>query len=76
VVAGKKELTPVPERRPPDAKDRAQFKTAPAGATTPYPVWRCRVCGYLCARETPPETCPVCKASKDRFEPFPLGPPT
>jgi len=42
------------------------------GAVTPadYPVWRCKVCGYLCARGTPPEKCPVCKASRDRFEPF------
>jgi len=34
------------------------------------PVWRCRVCGYLCAREQPPEVCPICKAKKDRFERF------
>jgi rubrerythrin len=35
-----------------------------------YPVWRCRVCGYLCARDGPPGVCPVCKAEKDRFERF------
>jgi ferredoxin-thioredoxin reductase catalytic subunit/predicted Zn-ribbon and HTH transcriptional regulator len=35
-----------------------------------YPVWRCRVCGYLCAREEPPGVCPICKAKKDRFERF------
>jgi rubrerythrin len=34
------------------------------------PVWRCRVCGYLCARDEPPEVCPICKASRDRFERF------
>jgi len=34
------------------------------------PVWRCRVCGYLCAREQPPEVCPICKVKKDRFERF------
>ena len=33
-----------------------------------YPLWRCRVCGYLCARDQPPEVCPICKAQKDRFE--------
>lgn len=32
--------------------------------------WRYRVCGYLCARDGPPEVCPVCKAKKDRFERF------
>ncbi len=35
-----------------------------------YPVWRCRVCGYLCARDGPPEVCPICRAKKDRFERF------
>lgn len=39
-------------------------------AALPYPVWRCKVCGYLCARESPPGICPVCKAKKDRFERF------
>jgi ferredoxin-thioredoxin reductase catalytic chain len=33
-----------------------------------YPIWRCKVCGYLCARESPPERCPICKVTKDRFE--------
>jgi len=36
----------------------------------PLPVWRCKVCGYLCARESPPELCPICKATADRFERF------
>ena len=36
-------------------------------------VWRCRVCGYLCARKNPPETCPICKVGKDRFETFHLA---
>lgn len=35
-----------------------------------YPVWRCKVCGYLCARESAPETCPICHVDKDRFEKF------
>jgi ferredoxin-thioredoxin reductase catalytic subunit/rubredoxin len=35
-----------------------------------YPVWRCRVCGYLCAREEPPGKCPICKVGKERFERF------
>jgi ferredoxin-thioredoxin reductase catalytic subunit len=33
-------------------------------------VWRCRVCGYLCARNQPPQRCPICKATKERFERF------
>ncbi len=44
--------------------------TQPAYSKPALPVWRCRVCGYLCARENPPEICPICKAKKDRFEIF------
>ncbi len=33
-----------------------------------YPIWRCKVCGYLCCRPEPPETCPICHVDKDRFE--------
>ncbi len=74
VAKGEKEVGSIPERRPP-ASDRAQVRTAPQPATRglselPYPVWRCRVCGYLCARDEPPGVCPVCKAKKDRFERF------
>ena len=35
-----------------------------------YPVYRCRVCGYLCARKNPPDPCPICGADQDRFEVF------
>jgi ferredoxin-thioredoxin reductase catalytic subunit/rubredoxin len=65
----------VPERRPteyvltgflPATKEVAPGKTV----NTLLPVWRCRVCGYLCAREQPPEVCPICKVKKDRFERF------
>jgi len=60
----------VPERRPPRAL-RAPNKTPETAIPTlSYPVWRCRVCGYLCARGEPPEVCPVCYAKKDRFERF------
>lgn len=33
-------------------------------------VWRCKVCGYLCAREHPPDKCPICFVTADRFEKF------
>lgn len=70
VVAGKKSIAPIPERRPQGGPSAAP---ATSGADTPlsglkYPLWRCRVCGYLCARDEPPAKCPVCKADKDRFE--------
>ncbi|MBN1812335.1 MAG: ferredoxin:glutaredoxin reductase [Anaerolineae bacterium] len=72
VLEGKKDVQPVPERRPPEDQ-RAQKKTtrAPAPGSEPaLPVWRCRVCGYLCAREQPPGVCPICKAKRERFERF------
>lgn len=30
--------------------------------------WKCTVCGYIHEGETPPEECPLCKASSDKFE--------
>jgi ferredoxin-thioredoxin reductase catalytic subunit len=75
VVKGMKKLTgSIPERRPsvPERiakKDRAA-RVGGIPAKLAYPVWRCKVCGYLCARDEPPGICPVCKAKKDRFERF------
>ncbi|MGO9307454.1 MAG: ferredoxin-thioredoxin reductase catalytic domain-containing protein [Spirochaetia bacterium] len=107
VVDGKRKVTRIPERRPPQGATEpveglpapAQRMTSPRGpggsvpsagsaaggpAAPPasgrpglpdlsgltYPLWRCRVCGYLCARGQPPEVCPICRAKKDRFERF------
>lgn len=74
VLDGKQEVGSIPERRPP-REERAQMKAKEKQPTQGFvspskPVWRCRVCGYLCARDGPPEVCPVCKAKKDRFERF------
>ena len=57
------------------AKEPAQAEAlagsaSPDAANLKYPVWRCKVCGYLCARDGPPEVCPICKARKERFERF------
>ena len=68
VVSGHKTVGSIPERRRP-AKERTRPKTKRGAlASLPLPVWRCRVCGYLCARQEPPEQCPICKAQKERFE--------
>ncbi len=70
VMRGEKTTGSIPERRgraPERPKGKASSK---ALSELPLPVWRCRVCGYLCARETPPEACPICKAKRDRFEKF------
>jgi ferredoxin-thioredoxin reductase catalytic subunit len=72
VKDGKKKIESIPERRPPKSK-RTQIKQEkqPVSITSlPLPVWRCKVCGYLCARDQPPGTCPICKAGKERFERF------
>jgi ferredoxin-thioredoxin reductase catalytic subunit len=72
-VEGRKEITTIPERRPPESERRKEtIKEKPSIKTgvLEYPVWRCTVCGYLCARNAPPEICPICKAKKDRFTKF------
>ncbi|MDO8736622.1 MAG: ferredoxin-thioredoxin reductase catalytic domain-containing protein [Thermoleophilia bacterium] len=50
--------------------ENAGEAVAPGGAPLGKPVWRCRVCGYLCGRDDPPEVCPICGAKKERFERF------
>ncbi|NLX50216.1 MAG: ferredoxin:glutaredoxin reductase [Methanospirillum sp.] len=71
---GKVPIGSIPERRPPRAeRERAraeQARTAGAPAQLPFPVWRCSVCGYLCAREAPPLQCPICKVGRERFGRF------
>jgi ferredoxin-thioredoxin reductase catalytic chain len=72
VLSGQKKAGSIPERRPAPGARATVPPTAGAAApfTLKYPVYRCRVCGYLCARDEPPGVCPVCKAKKDRFERF------
>jgi ferredoxin-thioredoxin reductase catalytic chain len=74
ILLGEHIRFPVPERR---ASRALRAKNPPGNLSTPIPSpgpqipeWRCRVCGYLCAREEPPEVCPICKAAYDRFERF------
>ncbi len=84
ILAGKARAKTIPERRP-EREQRLQWRARAAGTAgqaaaggaggtgapaLAYPVWRCRVCGYLCARDGPPEVCPICRAKKDRFERF------
>ncbi|MFO8055945.1 MAG: ferredoxin-thioredoxin reductase catalytic domain-containing protein [bacterium] len=70
VVKGEKEAEPIPERRPSEEERKAEKEKKPMESKSGIPVWRCRVCGYLCARDEPPEKCPVCKVRKERFEGF------
>jgi ferredoxin-thioredoxin reductase catalytic subunit len=81
-------MGPIPERRPSEIVDAALAMSEKKGhekkqgakmqqtsekKTKTVPVWRCTVCGYLCARELPPPICPICKAKAERFEPFSFG---
>jgi len=77
VVRGQARATSVPERRlSADQRQAAaqaspQSSSVPEGtAALPFPVWRCQVCGYLCARSGPPEVCPICKVKRERFARF------
>lgn len=70
VAEGKKELTSIPDRRLAVLKEKETKEDKSHTLSGKYPVWRCSVCGYLCARNNPPEICPICKVSKDRFELF------
>ncbi|RLB56852.1 MAG: ferredoxin:glutaredoxin reductase [Deltaproteobacteria bacterium] len=77
VASGQRPLEQVPERRGqarPSGDGGGGQAPASAGESSvisgKYPVWRCRVCGYLCARDTPPARCPICQADADRFERF------
>ena len=70
ILNGEKRIKSIPERRG-SAEERAKMEpSAKTLSDLPFPVWRCRVCGYLCAREKPPGVCPICKAKRDRFERF------
>jgi ferredoxin-thioredoxin reductase catalytic subunit len=67
-------ITSIPERRPRKCQmakeDTLKAGILPKVESLPFPVWRCKVCGYLCAREDPPGLCPICKAEQERFERF------
>jgi ferredoxin-thioredoxin reductase catalytic chain len=75
VAKGEAQARSIPERRPPPLERKKAAEEAAANfkknlGNLSQPVWRCKVCGYLCARGEPPEVCPICKAKKDRFERF------
>ena len=72
VYSGERVVHAIPERRlPPEERSKSKTETdAAMNQRLSYPIWRCKVCGYLCAREEAPGICPICKAKKERFERF------
>lgn len=72
IALGQKKVEPVPERRGAEPEPAVEeHEEEVVGFTrSGMPVWRCKVCGYLCARPQAPLKCPICKVDKDRFEHF------
>ena len=71
VLDGKITIQPIPERRDINQKvEKNKQKNNEIISSFSKPIWRCKVCGYLCGRDNPPEVCPICKAKKERFEKF------
>lgn len=65
------EFKPIPDRRnKPKQKLVGGKMKENIQEKSKLPVWRCKVCGYLCARENAPDKCPICGAEHDRFEIF------
>ncbi len=65
-----KKVLPIPDRRFDKKEEKTKNGIKNRKIDLKYPVWRCKVCGYLCARGNPPAVCPICKAKKERFEIF------
>jgi ferredoxin-thioredoxin reductase catalytic subunit len=76
IYRGEQKLSSIPESRPTLQErllkqvETEAFLPSSGGRASPYPMWRCKVCGYLCARESPPEKCPICGVGRERFERF------
>jgi ferredoxin-thioredoxin reductase catalytic chain len=73
-ISGRKSHDPIPERRPVRKilRKQEQVDITMKETNKEIHVWRCTVCGYLCARDEPPDQCPICRAKKERFEKFSL----
>ena len=70
IINGEQKIGPIPDRRKEDVVRSKMEDEKCEKKKLNLPVLRCKVCGYLCAREEAPETCPICGADKDRFEQF------
>jgi len=73
VIEGKKTLSSIPDRRLKEletkkSEEKLEGSVAETFGKLKYPIYRCKVCGYLCSREKPPVKCPICLVSADRFE--------
>jgi len=69
VIDEKQKLGSIPDRRLKklESKNNKQ-KDGISSLHFEFPVWLCKVCGYLCSRPKPPIKCPICKVAAERFE--------
>jgi len=76
MAASKKNFEPIPDRRLSVKESGAGIESKEGNLISgdairlKYPVFRCRVCGYLSARHSPPVKCPICGAPEENFEKF------
>jgi len=71
LIDEKGKIKPIPERRLSQEMrlKMAKGKENESNLTNlSYPIWRCQVCGYICARTEAPQVCPICGATHERFE--------
>lgn len=67
----KEKVKPAPERRSAKELKINNMENDQKQLTElSHPVWRCQVCGYICARSEAPDVCPICGATHDRFTKF------
>ncbi|NIO36892.1 ferredoxin:glutaredoxin reductase [Candidatus Bathyarchaeota archaeon] len=76
-----KTIPPIPERRPlerqvlayemrseiQEKRDSTHIRNSKEHPSVTRKLWCCRQCGYICFRENPPYTCPICKAKRKMF---------
>ena len=71
IHTGERSASSIPERRGVPAKKTKDVEMGSSGKmSVSINVWRCTVCGYLCAKDSPPAKCPICGVPKERFELF------
>ncbi|ADJ26330.1 Rubredoxin-type Fe(Cys)4 protein [Dehalogenimonas lykanthroporepellens BL-DC-9] len=70
IKKGERQAEAVPERRGREMKEQKEETAGGVTVRLSQPVWRCKVCGYLCARPEAPDICPICKVPRERFERF------
>ncbi len=71
VYENKEKIKSIPERRPSKEQRIKNMNNENKKLDNlSHPVWRCEVCGYICARDGAPDVCPICGATKERFSRF------